>query len=66
MHHFENVVKFKLKNLTTNLVVAEKEWTTEEWLTIDEVILSEIKSNNKYELFLFAEVKNGDNPGAFS
>lgn len=68
MHSFENTVKFRLKNLTTNLVVAEKIWTTEipARLEIDEVISCKIKSNNEYELFLFAEVKCDDNTTSLS
>lgn len=62
MHSFENIVKFQLKNLTTDLVVTEKEWTTESTLLIDEVILTQIRSNNEYELLLYAHTNIGDTP----
>jgi len=66
MHAFENILKFSLINTSLKTTVLEKQWKTEEGLTISEETNCIIDSRYSYKLTMFAEVVCGDNPQATS
>lgn len=68
MHAFENKVSASIYDITDNLLVDYREWTTEflSFVAFNEVEDYTFDPSHQYKLQLYAKVFAGDNPGATS
>lgn len=68
MHAFENKVWARVFDITDNLLVDYRQWTTElsSGLTFNESADYTLNLEHQYELQLYAKVFAGDNPGVTS
>jgi hypothetical protein len=68
MHAFENMVSARVFDITDDLLIDYREWTTElsAGLAFNEAEYYTFDLSHQYKLQLYAEVFAGDNPGATS